>query len=63
MLLIHLEDRGMTILEEDFEERFGKERHGPIFKLLLNVIQGLMRFLPSRRITAEKALEFLGNMK
>jgi hypothetical protein len=43
------------------ERKFAEGVHDPLLKPLLPVIQGLMRFLPSSRITADKALGLLGN--
>ncbi|KAF3008232.1 hypothetical protein E8E15_000448 [Penicillium rubens] len=53
-------------LEEDYgtsklERKFAGLVPNPTLKPLLHVIQGLMRFLPSSRLTAEDALDLLGN--
>lgn len=53
--LTSLQDNGMTKLEK----RFAKKVHHPMLQPLLPVIQGLMRFLPSNRISVEEALELL----
>ena len=50
-------DRDKFKIEEEFTE---KVQH-PILEPLLLVIQGLMRFLPSNRMSAEEALEKLGH--
>ncbi|KAJ5971413.1 uncharacterized protein N7479_001331 [Penicillium vulpinum] len=42
-----------------FERMFAENVHDPELQPLLQVVQGLMRFLPSNRITAEEALELL----
>lgn len=41
------------------EEKFAETVLDPKLKPLLRVIQGLMRFLPSSRITADEALDLL----
>lgn len=43
------------------EQKFARMVPDPTFNPLLHVIQGLMRFLPSSRLTAEEALDLLGN--
>ncbi|KAJ6027408.1 uncharacterized protein N7446_003998 [Penicillium canescens] len=43
------------------ERKFAEIVHDPTLKPLLQVTQGLMRFLPSSRITAEEALSLLCN--
>ncbi|KAJ6088764.1 hypothetical protein N7486_010025 [Penicillium sp. IBT 16267x] len=53
-------------LEEDYgtsklERKFAGLVPNLTLKPLLHVIQGLMRFLPSSRLTAEDALDLLGN--
>ncbi|KAJ5962603.1 hypothetical protein N7501_007544 [Penicillium viridicatum] len=55
-------------LEEDYgtsklERKFAGLVSNPTLKPLLHVIQGLMRFLPSSRLTAEEALDLLGNVQ
>lgn len=42
------------------EERFDSQVHYPELKVLLPVIQGLTRFLPSERISACQALDLIG---
>lgn len=54
------------ILVKDYEtskleRKFAGLVPNPTLKPLLHVIQGLMRFLPSSRLTAEDALDLLGN--
>lgn len=46
---------GPSKLEREFAEKV----HNPTLSHLLQVIQGLMLFLPSTRITADEALDFL----
>lgn len=41
------------------EQKFAETVHDPELNPLLGVVQGLMRFLPSSRITAEDALNLL----
>ena len=55
LLLIVLEDCKPSKLEHKFAERV----HDPMLQPLLPVIQGLIRFLPASRITAEEALAIL----
>lgn len=43
------------------EEEFTGKVQDPILDPLLLVIQGLMRFLPSNRMSAEEALKKLGH--
>lgn len=57
LLLIFLKDYGVSKLERKFAELAPDPKLEP----LLHVTQGLMRFLPSRRLTAEEALDLLGN--
>ncbi|KAJ5633376.1 hypothetical protein N7490_009715 [Penicillium lividum] len=57
LLLILLEDFGRSKLEQ----KFAGLVPDPTLEPLLHVIQGLMRFLPSSRLTAEGALDLLGN--
>lgn len=57
LLLIPLKDCGTSKLERKFEETV----HNPTLKPLLQVTQGLMRFLPCSRITADEALDLLCN--
>lgn len=57
VLLTLLEDCEMSKLEQKFAEIV----HDPPLKPLLQVIQGLMRFLPSSRITVDKALGLMCN--
>jgi hypothetical protein len=54
-LLILLKDRQLMILDKMFNKRL----HDRTLVRLLSVIKGLMRFLPSNRVTASKALELL----
>ncbi|KAJ5521292.1 hypothetical protein N7527_005407 [Penicillium freii] len=54
-------------LEEDYgasklEQKFAGLVSNPTLKPLLHVIQGLMRFPPSSRLTAEEGLNLLGNV-
>lgn len=44
-----------------FERKFAEDVHDPELQPLLEVAQELMRFLPSNRITADKALDLLFN--
>ncbi|CAG8280143.1 unnamed protein product [Penicillium salamii] len=53
---LELEDHGTSKLEQKFAGL-----SDPALEPLLHVIQGLMRFLPSSRLTAEGALDLLGN--
>ena len=55
-LLILLEDREGSILEE----RFNREMHDQNLVPLISIIEGLMKYLPSSRITASQALGLLG---
>lgn len=55
LLLITSKDCAVSKLEQKFVETV----HNPELKPLLRVIQGLMRFLPSNRITANEALNLL----
>ncbi|KAJ5626710.1 hypothetical protein N7528_004137 [Penicillium herquei] len=53
-------------LDEDYgasklEQKFAGSVSDPTLSPLLHVIKGLMRFLPSSRLTAENALDLLGN--
>lgn len=57
LLLIPLKDREVSKLERKFAEIV----HNPTPKPLLQVIQGLMRFLPCSRLTADEALGLLYN--
>lgn len=57
VLLSLLEDCEMSKLERKFADIV----HNPQLKPLLQVIQGLMRFLPSSRITVDKALDLICN--
>ena len=41
------------------EQKFAETVRDPKLKPLLRVTQGLMRFLPSSRITADEALDLL----
>ena len=41
------------------EQKFAEVVHSPKLKPLLQVIQGLMRFLPSSRISIDEALALL----
>ncbi|KAI9373627.1 kinase-like domain-containing protein [Aspergillus egyptiacus] len=50
-----VEDCAMSKLEQKFAETV----HTPELKPVLRVIQGLMRFLPSNRITADEAMNLL----
>ena len=43
------------------EQKFAEIVHDPPLKPLLQVIQGLMRFLPSSRIPVDEALDLMGN--
>lgn len=43
------------------EQKFAEIVHDPPLKPLLQVIQGLMRFLPSSRIPVDKALNLMYN--
>ncbi|KAJ5211238.1 hypothetical protein N7472_001377 [Penicillium cf. griseofulvum] len=52
------EDDGTSKLEKKFATLAN-----PTLESLLHVIQGLMRFLPSTRITAEYALDLIGNIQ
>lgn len=54
-LLITLKDCAMSKLERKFTETV----RDPKLKPLLRVTRGLMRFLPSSRITADEALSLL----
>lgn len=56
MLLITLKDRKTT---SKLEQKFAEIVHNPKLKPLLQVIQGLMRFLPCSRLTADEALDLL----
>lgn len=58
-MLIQLEDRGPYQLEASFAEDVHDKRLEP----LLPIIRGLMRFLPSNRITADEALDLLGDIE
>lgn len=55
LLLITPKGCPMSKLEQKFVETV----HNPDLKPLLRVIQGLMRFLPWNRITADEALNLL----
>jgi hypothetical protein len=57
LLLISLKDYGTSKLERKFAALVAN----PTLESLLHVTQGLMRFLPSSRLTAEDALDMLGN--
>jgi hypothetical protein len=57
LLLILLKDYGTSKLER----KFAGLVPNPTLTPLLHVIQGLMRFLPSSRLTAGDALDLLGN--
>ena len=57
LLLILLKDCKMLKLEQKFAEIV----HNPTLKPLLQVIQGLMQFLPCSHLTADKALDLLYN--
>ncbi|KAJ5783673.1 uncharacterized protein N7518_009350, partial [Penicillium psychrosexuale] len=57
VLLILLEDYGTSKLEQ----MFASLAPDLTLKPLLRVMQGLMRFLPSTRLTAEEALDLLGD--
>ncbi|KXG46500.1 uncharacterized protein PGRI_053560 [Penicillium griseofulvum] len=52
------EDDGTTKLEKEFATLAN-----PTLEPLLQAIQGLMRFLPSTRITAEDALDLIGDVQ
>jgi serine/threonine-protein kinase SRPK3 len=41
------------------EQRFGEHIHEPELEVLLPVIKGLTRFLPSDRISASQALDLI----
>jgi hypothetical protein len=43
----------------ELEHKFAESAHDPELQPLLQATQGLLRFLPSSRITADKALEML----
>lgn len=43
------------------EQKWAKDVHNTTLHPLLHVTQGLMRFLPSSRITADEALDILRN--
>lgn len=58
-MLIPLADREPTQLEERFAEAVNDSTLDP----LLPIIRGLMRFLPSSRITADEALDLLGEIE
>ncbi|KAJ5223419.1 hypothetical protein N7468_007961 [Penicillium chermesinum] len=53
------EDYGTSKLERQFAELASKSDLEP----LLLVTQGMMRFLPSNRLTAENALNMLANVE
>lgn len=55
LLLITPKDCAMSKLEQKFAETV----HDPKLQPLLRVTQGLMRFLPSNRITADETLDLL----
>ncbi|KAJ5570480.1 uncharacterized protein N7459_009910 [Penicillium hispanicum] len=55
LLLTLLKDCQVSKLERKFEDSV----HDPSLKPLLQVTQGLIRFLPSSRITADEALDLL----
>lgn len=57
LLLILLKDYEPSKLER----KFAGSVPDPTLKSLLHVIEGLMRFLPSSRLTADNALDLLGN--
>lgn len=57
LLLISLKDYGTSKLER----KFAGLVPDPTLKPLLHVTQGLMRFLPSSRLTAKDALDILSN--
>jgi hypothetical protein len=57
LLLILLKDCGTSKLERKFAALVAN----PTLEPLLHVTQGLMRFLLSSRLTAEDALDILGN--
>ena len=44
------------------EQRFDEHVHEPELKVLLPVIRGLTRFLPSDRISASQALDLIGDI-
>ncbi|KAJ5204190.1 uncharacterized protein N7498_005069 [Penicillium cinerascens] len=50
-----------TDLTSKLERQFAELVPGPKLEPLLHATQGLMRFLPSSRLTAEEALDLLGN--
>ncbi|KAL4807908.1 kinase-like domain-containing protein [Aspergillus unguis] len=54
---LEIEDYGTSKLERKFADL----EPDPTLQPLLGVMQGLMRFLPSSRLTAEEALGLLGN--
>ncbi|OQE28558.1 hypothetical protein PENSTE_c003G08400 [Penicillium steckii] len=56
---LRLEDNGAF----EIEENFAKLTPDPILQSLLPVIQGLLRFLPSSRLTIEDALDMLDNIQ
>jgi serine/threonine-protein kinase SRPK3 len=45
--------------ESRLEQRFNEHVHEPELKVLLPVIKGLTRFLPSDRISASQALDLI----
>lgn len=45
--------------EYSLERRFANKVKEPTLAPLVTIIQGLMRFLPSRRITVDEALDSL----
>jgi hypothetical protein len=53
-----LEDDGTTKLEKKFATLAN-----PSLEPLLYVMQGLMRFLPSTRLTAEHAIDLIGDVQ
>lgn len=57
LLLILLKDCRTSKLEQKFAGKVSD----PTLKPLLQVTRGLMRFLPSSRLTASEALDLLGN--
>lgn len=55
MPLAFLQDTGIT----ELERRFTELQHDQSLRVFLTVIQALMLFLPSNRISVEKALVLL----
>jgi hypothetical protein len=52
------DDTGRSKLEQKFHDRV----HDPSLKVLLPVIKGLMKFLPSDRMEASEALQLLDSL-